>query len=395
MSNPPQPPNPNIPPPPPNPPSVPAPPASAPAAVTPAEPAPADPTLVDATPVDSTPVDATPPAPAAQPPAAQPPTAVLPPPVFAQPTPTPPPAQAPAQPPAAPNPYAVPNPYAAPSAYASPNPYGTPAFATAYGYPGPGMPDTPAVCRVCGGFPAVDVTVRGHQGVIVLWKFPSRPGPYCQVCGTATVREMAQRTLVRGWWAVLSPLFTLITLLRTRAAYQKIRQLPPPAPGTHGPQLDPGTPLTKRGAIWMLLLPVASVAACITLLVLLVSGANGDDSGPAGRSVITANGGDCLRDAHGSLGQPDAHPDVTVLPCSSSKAQYRVLAKVATVDDPQGACSGYHAATSWLLHKDGGASFALCLAAKDAPDAPTAPDGSSGTTGSTGSTDSTGSSTSV
>ncbi|GAB2689051.1 hypothetical protein GCM10010442_02590 [Kitasatospora kifunensis] len=343
---------------------------------------------------ESAPAETAPPLTASQPTAAQPPTAVLPPPVFA--------AQAPAPADAVPSPFAAPNPYAAPSAYASPSPYpapspygapgpyGAPTTPLAYGYPGPGtapMPGMPgtAACRICGGFPAVDVTVRGHQGLIVLMRFLSRPGPYCRVCGTATVREMSQRTLVRGWWGYLSPLFTLIALLRTRSAYQKIRQLPPPAPGTHGPQLDQGTPLTKRGAIWMLLLPVLSVAACITLVALLLGTGNSDNSGSdGGASVLTANGGDCLRDANGSLGQADAHPDVTVLPCSNPRAQYQVLGRVATIDNPQAACASYRAATSWFLHQDGGNSFALCLAPKDAA-IPPPDDPSDSTGGSTGS----------
>ncbi|WP_329566064.1 LppU/SCO3897 family protein [Kitasatospora sp. NBC_01266] len=311
-------------------------------------------------------------------------------------TPPPAPAQAPspAQPQdTAPNPYAPgpypPNPYAQPAdaAFAQPGSaqpgyaqagYAQPGYAYDYGY---GYPPVPPACRVCGGMPAADVTVYGHQGLIVLMRFLRQPGPYCQVCGTATVRQLSQYTLLRGWWAYLSPLFTLIALLRTRSAYQKIRQLPPPAPGTHGPQLDPGTPLTKRGAIWMLLVPLVSVVASITVLALVLVGlANSDGTdNVVGTSVLNANGGDCLRDANGAAIQNQTNPDVTVVPCGDTHAQYRVLGRVASLDNPADACSVYPAATTYYAHPNAGDSFVLCLAPNTPGNAPSStPDDTSG-----------------
>ncbi|MEY9943783.1 hypothetical protein [Kitasatospora sp. GAS1066B] len=314
------------------------------------------------------------------------PPPVLPPPVLpTQAVPVPPmppvPPTTPAQPQdAAPNPYA-PNPYApdpfAPPVDAGHAPAGHTQAGYAYGYGHPVPPN----CRICGGMPAANVTVYGHQGLIVLMRFLRQPGPYCRVCGTATVRQLSQYTLLRGWWGYLSPLFTLIALLRTRSAYQKIRQLPPPAPGTHGQQLDPGTPLTKRGAIWMLLVPLVSVAASITVLALLLAGLGGPAAGDdvVGTSVLNAAGGDCLRDSNGAAIQNQADPEVAVVPCSDNKAQYRVLGRVASLEDPATACAGYPAATTYYAHPNAGDSFVLCLAPNTPGSAPSStPDDTSG-----------------
>ncbi|TQF04305.1 hypothetical protein E6W39_21350 [Kitasatospora acidiphila] len=304
----------------------------------------------------------------------QPPNPYIPPP------PTVPPA-VPASVPAQPNPWAAPapaTPHPAPPQDAVPQAYpgqptATPQFGApqpdyGYGYgayppaaPGYGYPQVLA-CRICGGIPAADVTVRGHQGLIVLMRFLSNRGPFCQVCGTALVRDMSERTLWRGWWSYLSSLFTLIALLRNRSAYQQLRRLPAPQPGSHGPQLDPGRPLTKRAAIWMLLLPVVAVLLAVVLPIALAASATGGST-DATANVATVRAGDCIHDANTSGGSDDSDASVTVVSCSSSLADYKVVARVASLgDDPSSVCQPYSSATHWFVHRDPPQSFVLCLA---------------------------------
>ncbi|MGW6917319.1 LppU/SCO3897 family protein [Kitasatospora sp. NPDC054939] len=328
-------------------------------------------------------------------------------------------------PPTGDNPYAAapqPQPYAAqpyppqPSAPGQPLPH-QPA-PPGYGYPtGPepgygqayAAPGGP-VCRFCGGFPAVDTAVRGHQGLIIIMRFLKQPGPFCRTCGTAMVRDMSASTLVLGWWGYLSALFTPITLLRNLAAHNRIKQLPPPAPGTHGPQLDPGVPLTKRPQIFMLLLPVLSITS---MILLLATGAFGgrdrapapyaydapftmpspsampsfsmpsfsippipEFSSPAARpsappsrvpsDVERAKAGDCLRNENqnGPSATKDPNPRITMLDCSDARAQYKVVAKVLGTTDAESACEKYPTAESWFRRDAGstGTSFVLCLA---------------------------------
>ncbi|GAA1966385.1 hypothetical protein GCM10009738_47930 [Kitasatospora viridis] len=240
--------------------------------------------------------------------------------------------------------------------------FGQPAFG---GYPQQAGFVPPALlnCKVCQGFPAADVTVRGHRGLIVMMKFLTNRGPFCQVCGTAVVRDMSQQTLLKGWWSYLSWLFTLIALIGNRAAYQKIRRLPAPQPGTHGPQLDPGRPLSKRGAIWMLTVPVAAVVLAVALPIAL-AGSSGDTV--TGASVDTAQPGDCLHDYNAKNGADDSHPSVVVVPCSSSAADFKVIARSGTMDDGNHTCSPYSVSTKWYVHQEPTYSYVLCLAPPNA-----------------------------
>ncbi|MCC9308051.1 hypothetical protein LN042_13285 [Kitasatospora sp. RB6PN24] len=324
------------------------------------------------------------------------------------------------QPQQPPNPYVPPPPTVPPAVPtpvpAQPNPWAAPAPATPYPAPpappqdavppafpapptaapqfGPPQPDHPygsypppapgygypqlLACRICGGIPAADVTVRGHQGLVVMMRFLSSRGPFCQVCGTSVVRDMSERTLWRGWWSYVSSLFTLIALLRNRSAYQRLRRLPAPQPGTHGPQLDPGRPLTKRAAIWMLLLPVVAVVLAVVLpLVLAASAADG--STDTGADVVTVQAGDCIHDANGSGGSDDANASVTVVPCSGSLADYKVVARVASLgDEPSQDCRPYSNATHWFVHHDAARSFVLCLASPQSADSGGSSGGGSG-----------------
>jgi hypothetical protein len=145
----------------------------------------------------------------------------------------------------APGPYAAPGPHAAPAPYAAPGPYAAP------------QSGQMANCLVCGGFPAVNVTIRGHQGVLVLMRFIYKRGFFCRTCGTAVRRDMTGRTLWQGWWSPLSlVIFTPFTLVWNLFMRAKLNKLQPPAPGTHGRQFDPGPPLLRRAQALGLLVPV-------------------------------------------------------------------------------------------------------------------------------------------
>ncbi|MFH9349308.1 hypothetical protein [Kitasatospora sp. NPDC017646] len=281
------------------------------------------------------------------------------------------------------------NPYAG-------GPYGAPP-PPGYGYPGPPPPEQPygaqpagygypppypmdgEHCRFCGGFPAVRATVRGHQGLVVAFRMLRMHGPFCHTCGTATVRDMSARTLVQGWWSWVSPLLTLITLLMNLGAHNRIKRLPPPVPGTHGPQLDPGAPLGSRPHMAMLLVPLS----LLTTGILVVTGVIGPKGGtpvasPTSIDTVTsspspspsptfgytpppplpsftmpsftmpsitlppvstptdpsdavddAKAGDCLRND----GTSADHPKITVMPCTDAKAQYKVVYKYPATSD--------------------------------------------------------------
>ncbi|MBV6698778.1 hypothetical protein KV557_16905 [Kitasatospora aureofaciens] len=251
----------------------------------------------------------------------------------------------------------------------------------------------------------METTVRGHQGIIVIMRFLKQHGPFCRVCGDATVRNMSARTLVQGWWSYPGAVFTIVTLLLNLGAHNKIKQLPPPAPGTHGPQLDPGVPLSKRPHMFMLLLPAGWI---ITVIALIATGALSpkNDPGPVHPIVMPsvsvppmptyspqpvpmptytlpplvtptlppvpvatpevidqAKAGDCLRNENGTTATHDPNPRITMLACSDSRAQYKVLWKYLATSDEK-VCDQQPKADSNYIRKYSGSpalSYVLCL----------------------------------
>ncbi|MFF2558989.1 hypothetical protein ACFVUZ_04800 [Kitasatospora sp. NPDC058060] len=331
--------------------------------------------------------------------------------------PPPPPAPgygAPPPPPPAPE-YGAPPPapgYGYPSAPPPPEqPYGVqpPPDGYGYGYPPP-PPTDGTTCRFCGGYPAVNATVRGHQGLIIAYRMLRMTGPFCRTCGTATVRDMSARTLVQGWWSLVSWLLTPITLLLNLGPHNKFKQLPPPVPGSHGPQLNPGVPLTGRPHIAMLLVPV-SLAVTVALAATGVLGPKKVDpvadptpsptvltfspmplpkptyTSPvipaptftlpvptltfppvttptdSDSKVDAANPGDCLRNANGTSETTDTHPKITVVPCTDTKAQYKIVFKYLATSDEK-VCEKQPKSDSWYTSKHPNLpalDYVLCL----------------------------------
>ncbi|GAB7181946.1 hypothetical protein ATKI12_1777 [Kitasatospora sp. Ki12] len=287
--------------------------------------------------------------------------------------------------------------YGYPSAPPPEQPYGYPQQAAGYGYGYPQQgPADGLTCRFCGGYPAVNATVRGHQGLILAYRMLRMTGPFCRTCGTATVRDMSARTLVQGWWSLVSWLLTPITLLANLVPHNRFQRLQPPVPGSHGPQLDPGVPLTRRPHIAMLLVPVSlAVTLVLASTGVLGPGKHGTGTDPiiaapspsassfsytpapppafpsptftmpavpsitlppvttpsdpadAPDSVDTAKAGDCLRNENGPAGETtDTHPKVSVLPCTDTKAQYKVIYKYPATSDEK-VCEKQPKSDSW------------------------------------------------
>ncbi|MFB6435864.1 hypothetical protein ACFCVY_03635 [Streptomyces sp. NPDC056411] len=200
----------------------------------------------------------------------------------------PPPAAGPYAPPAA-GPYAPPQ--GSPSPQGGPYPQGYPSpqghlppqgYPSPQGHPvpapgpyGPGpQPQAPG-CQFCGAQPAVQATVRGHQGILYVMRFLSRSGVFCRSCGTALYREMSAKTLWQGWWSPLSVAITPLTLLMNLGPRSSFRRLAAPSGGFR-PPLDPGKPLLRRPGTLMIVIPLALVA--VSLFVLFVIGLFQDDS---------------------------------------------------------------------------------------------------------------------
>ncbi|WP_329337579.1 hypothetical protein OG252_19705 [Streptomyces sp. NBC_01352] len=202
----------------------------------------------------------------------------------------------------------VPHPAYAPAMPSQPSPYaGTAPVGV---MPGPGP-----VCEVCGAAPAAAVTVRGHQGMVVIMRFLRREGVFCRTCGTAVFRQMQADTLVQGWWGPLSAIITPFVLLLNLSARSTLRGLPQPATGSWRPPLDPGKPVMRRPAGLIAAVPLAALGLVVMALpVLIVIGAVFGDDPPETLTV-----GSCARN-DGSWSAQDLKPE----PCGSSDAEFEV-----------------------------------------------------------------------
>ncbi|MEV5874172.1 hypothetical protein AB0L75_08070 [Streptomyces sp. NPDC052101] len=127
--------------------------------------------------------------------------------------------------------------------------------------PGPGLG-----CEVCGASPAETVTIRGHQGMVLMMRFLRRHGRFCHTCALAVFRKMQADTLAQGWWGPMSMLITPITLLINLFTLSRIRKLPAPAAGWR-PPLDPGRPVFLRPTGMLGLVPLTGFALFVLVII--------------------------------------------------------------------------------------------------------------------------------
>ncbi|MCL7493275.1 MULTISPECIES: hypothetical protein [Streptomyces] len=181
-------------------------------------------------------------------------------------------------------------------------------------------------CRLCGAQPAVQATVRGHQGLLFLMRFLSRRGMFCRSCGLATYREMSAKTLWQGWWSPLSVAITPLTLLMNLGPRSRFRKLAAPV-GGFGPSLDPGKSLLRRPEALLFLVPMALVVLAIPTLFVLGAFVQGAGIG----KVPTLAVGDCVRNEGDWKDQ-----DLEVVDCGSADAEYKVTRRL---DAPKDECA--------------------------------------------------------
>jgi hypothetical protein len=188
--------------------------------------------------------------------------------------------------------------------------------------------------------------------MIIIMRFLRRPGPYCRDCGLATYREMTSKSLLQGWWGLLSVIINPIVMLTNLAPRRAVAALPPPVPGAPRMPLNPGKPMIRRPAMLMLLLPVLAIVA------LVVFGVIDAKTDPEYSSV-----GDCVYDSNVSTWSvDDEHPNVSKVSCSDSRAQAQVVAKVNDTTDGKTACAAYPSADSYYYYSYGSSTeYTLCL----------------------------------
>ena len=89
--------------------------------------------------------------------------------------------------------------------------------------------DDPHTCDSCGRGPARRLVIRRHVGMLYLQKFVKIEPTLCRECGTRTVMRYTGRTLVQGWWGLISLVIANpFTIVMNLVALVQARRLPPP-----------------------------------------------------------------------------------------------------------------------------------------------------------------------
>jgi hypothetical protein len=83
-------------------------------------------------------------------------------------------------------------------------------------------------CQICGRQPAAELTVRRHVGMIILQRFVRFRGTLCRAHGIAMANDFLRKTLVQGWWGMISFFVNFYAIYTDLAALSKAKKLGPP-----------------------------------------------------------------------------------------------------------------------------------------------------------------------
>jgi hypothetical protein len=92
---------------------------------------------------------------------------------------------------------------------------------------------------LCSRIPTRTVTIRRHVGMVLVQRFFRISKPLCREHGTATAKQFLGKTVVQGWWGVISFFVNFFAVGTDIVAYFAYRRLPEPRPS---PTM-PGRPL--------------------------------------------------------------------------------------------------------------------------------------------------------
>ena len=96
-------------------------------------------------------------------------------------------------------------------------------------------------CEVCGRTPAAQLTLRRHVGMLIMQKFYRIKPTLCREHGRQVAREWLTKTLVQGWWGIVSFFVNFVAVGTDIAALRKASKLAEP-------QAAPVAPSAERAA---------------------------------------------------------------------------------------------------------------------------------------------------
>jgi len=116
-----------------------------------------------------------------------------------------------------------------------------------------------AKCQVCEGSPAIPLRFLSHQGMIVLYRQIRYRGTFCRDCGRSVFRTVMNRTLLVGWWGLISLFLNIYAILVNLVGWARLRGLAEPVRMSGKTPLDPGRPVFLRPGFWVTAAAVAII----------------------------------------------------------------------------------------------------------------------------------------
>ena len=93
------------------------------------------------------------------------------------------------------------------------------------------MSETPvrtAYCAICGKVPAQTLPIRRHVGMILLAQFVKVESPLCRDHGVETTKAFLKKSIVQGWWGVISAFVNVFVVVSDLAVLRSYRRLGTP-----------------------------------------------------------------------------------------------------------------------------------------------------------------------
>lgn len=116
-----------------------------------------------------------------------------------------------------------------------------------------------AKCQVCGGSPAIPIRFLSHQGMIVLYRQIRYGGTFCRDCGLSVFRTVMNRTLLVGWWGLISFFLNIYAIIVNLVGWARLRGLAEPVRMSGKTPLNVGRPVFLRPGSWVTVAAVAVI----------------------------------------------------------------------------------------------------------------------------------------
>ena len=163
------------------------------------------------------------------------------------------------------------------------SPVGTGPASAGWVRPGPPPPPLPAppgaplagpsaptgspvtVCQQCGAIPVASASFRSVLGVILLFWVRTTTGTWCRDCGRSIGRSEQNRTLLTGWWGVISGVVNVVNVLANASLLLRFGRLGAPTGGAQASRLEPGRPALLRPGALVLLVGAVLVGGLVVV----------------------------------------------------------------------------------------------------------------------------------